>query len=177
MTRPVFAATALAALAAATVSGCGGAPNGDAHKQHADAILSVAGLGTFEGRCPGGVHSWTVRFVDDAQANEAISYRVGRGARRTVNVDPGNSITIRLVADATRTHEPPDRMAPPVGQGRGRAAATSVPTTAPLEARIYQATEPQTLRADVRLALATVGGESGQCVLVGSTVNADTYPN
>jgi hypothetical protein len=52
-----------------------------------------------------------------------------------------------------------------------------VPTTAPLQIIIYQATEPQTIRADVRLALATIGGESGQCVLVGSSVNAYTYPN
>jgi len=55
--------------------------------------------------------------------------------------------------------------------------AMAVPTTAPLQVIIYQGTEPQTLRANVRLALTTIGGESGQCVLVGSTVNAYTYPN
>jgi hypothetical protein len=52
-----------------------------------------------------------------------------------------------------------------------------VPTTKPLHAITYQGTEPQTLRADVSLALATIGGESGQCILVGSTVSAYTYPN
>ena len=52
-----------------------------------------------------------------------------------------------------------------------------MPTTEPLEALIYQGTEPQTLRADVHMALATIGGESGQCVLVGSTINAYSYPN
>jgi hypothetical protein len=55
--------------------------------------------------------------------------------------------------------------------------AMSVPTTAPLRGVIYQGTEPQTLRADVELALSTLGGESGQCVLVGSNVSAYTYPN
>ena len=52
-----------------------------------------------------------------------------------------------------------------------------MPTTAPLEVLIYQATEPQTLRADIHLALTTSGGDSGQCILVGSTVNAYAYPN
>ena len=52
-----------------------------------------------------------------------------------------------------------------------------MPTTVPLHALIYQGTEPQTLRADVDLALSTIGGESGQCILVGSTVRAYTYPN
>jgi hypothetical protein len=52
-----------------------------------------------------------------------------------------------------------------------------VPSTVALDALIYQGTEPQTLRADIHLALTTIGGESGQCVLVGSTVSAYTYPN
>jgi len=110
-------------------------------------------------------------------ATDTVSYRVGTGGRRTVNVDPGSSITFRLVQNTTRTHEPADRFVPPLGQGRGRTAATSVPSTEPLQATIYQGTEPQTLRADIRLALSTIGGESGQCVLVGSTLNAYTYPN
>jgi hypothetical protein len=53
----------------------------------------------------------------------------------------------------------------------------SVPTTKPLKLQIYQATEPQTLRGDIRLALTSIGGESGQCVMVGSSVDANTYPN
>jgi hypothetical protein len=42
---------------------------------------------------------------------------------------------------------------------------------------IYQSTEPQTLLARVKLALSTIGGESGQCILVGSSMSAYTYPN
>jgi hypothetical protein len=147
------------------------------HSAHSDAVLSLSGLGTFEGRCPRGARSWTLRFVVDVGATDTVSYRVGTGARRTVNVDPGNAITFHLVPAATKTHEPADRFVPPLGQGRGLATAMMVPTTAPLQVIIYQGTEPQTLRADVRLALATIGGESGQCVLVGTSVNAYTYPN
>jgi hypothetical protein len=169
------------------LSGCGGshnqrahrsrtvAPESVTHRERAPEVLSLSGLGTFEGRCPRGARSWTLRFVDDAGATDTVSYRVGTGARRTVNV--GNAITFHLVPDTTRTHEPADRFVPPIGQGRGRANAMSVPTTAPIDAVIYQGTEPQTLRADVHLALSSIGGESGHCVLVGSTVSAYTYPN
>jgi hypothetical protein len=142
-----------------------------------DEILSVAGLGAFRGRCPASAPSWEVRFLADAGATDTVSYRVGTGRRRTVNINPGGVITFRLVPRATRTREPADRFVPPIGQGRGRATAMAVPTTQRLQITLYQGTEPQTLRADVSLALATIGGESGQCVLVGSNVDAYTYPN
>jgi hypothetical protein len=185
------AGATLIAVAAISASACGGG-----HKQHvtqtraaaprpvirsthpnAEEVLSLTGLGTFEGRCPRGARVWLLRFIDNQEATDTVSYRVGTGARRTVNVNPSRSITVQLVPGATTTHEPADRFVPPVGQGRGPAAATSVPSTVALDALIYQGTEPQTLRADIHLALTTIGGESGQCVLVGSTVSAYTYPN
>jgi hypothetical protein len=140
--------------------------------------LGLSGLGTFEGRCPRGARFWTLRFVVTGQATETLTYRIGDGggAVRRVSLQPGRAITIDLVADAAKTHEPADRFLPP-GQPRGLTTATSVPTTAPLQAMIYQATEPQTLRADVDLALSTNGDGSDRCVLVGSTVRAYTYPN
>jgi hypothetical protein len=92
-----------------------------------------------------------------------------------VNVD--GAITFHLIPNLARTHEPADRFVAHISHGQGRANAMAVPTTAPLNAIIYQATEPQTLRADVRLALSSIGGESGECALVGSTVHAYTYPN
>jgi hypothetical protein len=190
MRRTTGAATAVAVLTV-MVSACGGShgqradpavvvvPRAVSHpaRRDADEVLSVSGLGRFEGRCPRGARVWLLRFVDDSQATDTISYMVGTGGRREVNVDPGNTIAVQLIANATRTHEPADRFVPPVGQGRGLAIATSVPTTALLEAVIYQGTEPQTLRADVHVALATIGGESGRCALVGSTVHAYSYPN
>jgi len=140
-------------------------------------IMSLSALATFEGRCPRGARSWTLRFVDTAKATDTFRYRVGTGARHTVNIDPGDTISIDLRPGAARIHEPADRFVPPPGQGRGRTMAMSVPTTALLDGVIYQATEPETLRADVELALSTAGGESGQCVLVGSNVSAFAYPN
>lgn len=142
-----------------------------------DEVLSLSGLGTFEAGCPRSERSWTLRFVPDDEATELFSYRIGTGARRTVTLNLGNAITVHLIPNATRTYEPADRFVPPPGQPRGVLKAMSVPTTAPLQALIYQATEPQTLQADVHLALATIGGESRQCVLVGSTVHAWTYLN
>jgi hypothetical protein len=93
-----------------------------------------------------------------------------------VNLGPGNAIAFQLAPEATRSNQPAQGFIPP-GQGRGLPAATAVSATEPIHASVYQATEPQTLRADVHLALATVGGESGECVLVDSTVTARTYPN
>lgn len=138
-------------------------------------VLSLSALGKFEGSCPRGARSWTLRFVADDAANETVSYRIGGGRHHTSDVNPGKSIAFHLIANTARTHEP--RLVPPRGQPRGLTTAVSVPTTKPLSVQIYQATEPQTLRANVRLALRTIGGESGQCVLVGSTISAYTYPN
>jgi hypothetical protein len=189
MRRSVVTATAIA-VSMWTLAACSDGHKQPAHRTgtdasrsvtepaHSDDVLSLSGLGTFEGRCPRGARTWTLRFVVDvAEATDTVSYRVGVGAGRTVNINPGNAITFHLTPDATKTQEPADRFVPPLGQGRGLAMAMTVPTTAPLQVVIYQGTEPQTLRADVRLALATIGGESGQCVLVGSSVNAYTYPN
>ena len=136
----------------------------------------VSGLGSFAGLCPRGARTWMLRFINSGAATEAVSYRVGAGGRNLRSLKPGGAITIRLLPNVARIHEPADRFIPR-GQGRGLTGATSVPSTAPLNASIYQATEPQTLRADAHLALTTIGGDSGQCVLVGSTVDANTYPN
>jgi hypothetical protein len=185
--RRLALSTAAIAVCLFVLSGCGGSHSRPPHQSQtvssesvtqparAPEVLSLSGLGTFEGRCPRGASSWTLRFVDDGGATDTVSYRVGNGALRTVNVD--TAIIFHLVPGTTRTHEPADRFVPPLGQGRGHSNATSVPTTAPIDAVIYQGTEPQTLRADVHLALSSIGGESGQCVLVGSTVHAYTYPN
>jgi hypothetical protein len=187
MMRPSVAAIAVAGAACALAS-CGGGSKQVVRTRtvitrpvvrvaRADEVLAVSALGVFEGRCPRGARSWTLRFANVDEATDTVAYRIGTGPRRTVNIDPGQSIALRLVPGATRTRQPADRFVPPLGQGRGLTQANAVPSTAPLQATIYQGTEPQTLRADVRLALATIGGESGQCVLVGSTVNAYTYPN
>lgn len=183
MRRTAITAATIA-VSVCTLSACGGshprtrtatsppltrpAPSAD--------VLSLSGIGAFEGLCPRGARSWTLRFANIDAATDALSYRVGAGVSRTAVVQPGSAITFHLVPDATRTPEPADRFIP-ANQGRGLANAMTVPSTQPLLVRLYQATEPQTLRADVRLALTAIGGESGQCVLVGSTVRAYTYLN
>jgi len=139
---------------------------------HPPVVLSLSGLGAFEGRCPRGARAWTLRFVADAEASEAVFYRVGTEARHTANA---NTIVFHLVPNAIKTREPADRFVPPRGQPRGVLTAQSAPTSAPLQAVIYQATEPGTLQADVRLGLAA--GDNGQCDLVASTVKAYTYSN
>lgn len=184
MMRSAVALTGLA-VGVCTLAACGGghkqpvrtvtvASHTAANSAGPEDVLTLSGLGTFEGHCPRGGASWRLRFMP-VGATETISYRVGTGVRRTVNVEPGSAVTFRLVPGAARTHEP--AFVPPRGQPRGLTGARTVPTTAPLQATIYQATEPQTLRANVRLGLTAIGGESGQCVPVGTTVNAYSYPN
>ena len=138
-------------------------------------VLSLSGLGTFEGNCPRGARSWTLRFVVDPDATETVSYRVGtKAAERSTSIQATRSPS---TSSPTRQQLVSRHSFRPSPQGRGLTTAMRVPTTAPLQVIVYQATEPRTLRADVHLALSTTGGESGQCVLVGSSVNAYTYPN
>ncbi len=135
-----------------------------------DEVLAVPAIGRFVGRCPRRARRWTLRFiVPPTSATDTISYTVGDGPVRRVNVNPGAAATFRLVAGTVRTPEPADRIS--------AHPATTVATTPPLNLHISQATEPQFLRVDVRLALATIGGGTGQCVLVGSRIDARTYFN
>jgi hypothetical protein len=145
MRRLAILASAVVVVSGCALSACGGGHNHGAttrtvvsrpviHVARTDEVLSVSGLGVFEGRCPRRARSWSLHFANVDEATDTVSYRVGTGARRTVNVDPSNAITFRLVPNAGRTHEPADRFVAPIGQGRGLANATTVPTTAPLQA-------------------------------------------
>src|SRR5437763_11344748 len=119
--RRAATVTTAVAVVAVMVSACGGGNDQRADRtgrialvSHTHAVrhrevLSLAGLGTFRGSCPRAAHSWALRFVDDAEASETVSYRVGTRPRRTVNVNPGNAIVFHLVPNAVRTHEPRGR--------------------------------------------------------------------
>ncbi len=135
-----------------------------------DEVLAVPAVGRFYATCPRAAHHWTLRFMVSAGgANDTISYRVRHGPMRRAAVKPGATATFQLAAGSFHTAEPADRIA--------RHRATTIATTPPLDIRISQVTESQALRVDVHLALATIGGETGQCVLVGSRVDARTYLN
>jgi hypothetical protein len=134
-----------------------------------DEVLAVSTVGGFYGLCPRGAPVWTLRFVATADsATDAIIFKLGNAAAKHVSVNPANALTFRLVPNSARTREPADSFP--------RLAATAVATTPPLDVEISQGTEPQFLRVDVRLALTTIGGESGHCALAGSSLSARTYP-
>ena len=135
-----------------------------------DEVLTIPAVGRFYGRCPRGARVWTLRFVVPADAaTEFIRYRIGEGPPRDLKLDPGGAVTVHLVPDAVRITEPADSIS--------RHPATAIATTLPLDAQITQGTEPQFLRAAIHLALAAIGGETGECVLVGSRITARDYPN
>jgi hypothetical protein len=136
----------------------------------APAVLSIPTVGGFYGRCPRGAPAWTLRFVvPAASASEIITSTIGGGSAQRTQVDPGQAATFHLTPSAAHARQPAD----PMSGHR----ATTVATTQPLDVHISQATEPQSLRLDVHLALTTIGGESGQCALADSRVNARTYDN
>lgn len=179
----VAVSTATIALSLAT-AGCGGATktvtitvpgrsvtsSSTKPTPASDEVLAVPTVGGFYGRCPRGAPVWTLRFVVPVDsATDAIISKLGGGPVKHASVNPGDSLTFHLVPNSVRTHEPPDRFP--------RLPATTVATTPPLVVEISQGTEPQFLRVDVHLALTTIGGESGQCALAGSSVAARTYLN
>jgi hypothetical protein len=133
-----------------------------------DEVLAIPAVGGFYGRCVRGARVWTLRFVVPAGgASDVVSSQVGNGPVRRVEVNPGGAAAFHLVPGAVRTPEPADRIS--------RHRATTVATTPPLDVRISQASEAQYVSVAVHLALATVGGATGECVLVGSRVDARTY--
>lgn len=133
-------------------------------------VLAVPSIGGFYGRCPRGARVWTLRFVaSTTSASDTITSKIGGGPLRRAQVNPGQAATFHLITNAARARQPADPMS-------GH-PATTVTTTAPLDIHISQATEAQSLRLDVHLALTAIGGETGQCALAESRVNARAYFN
>jgi hypothetical protein len=172
----------VAAALAVAAGGCGGSTRTVTVTPHAPLvttpsatsaspeILAVPTIGRFYGRCPRGAGAWTLRFVvPDTSASDTITSKVGSGPLRRAQVNPGQAATFRLITNAAHVRQPADPMS-------GHRAST-VTTTAPLDIHISQATEPQSLRLDIHLALTAIGGETGQCALAESRVNARTYFN
>ena len=174
---------AIAVVIAVAAGGCGGstktvtvttrAQSGTTSSTTPSAspeVLAVGTIGGFYGRCPRGAGAWTLQFAVPATgASDTITSKIGSGPLRRAQVDPGQAATFRLVPNAAHARQPADAMS-------GH-RATMVTTTEPLDIRVSQATESQSLRLDVHLALTAIGGESGQCALAGSRVNARTYFN
>lgn len=175
-------AATIAALASA-VAGCGGTTRTVSVTTTAppvtstatatlstDEVLAVPAVGRFDARCPPAAHEWTLRFIAPADgATDAITSTVRHRRPRRTAVNPGGVATFHLVPGSVPTSEPADRIS--------HHHATTIATTPPLDIHIVQATEPQSVRVDVHLALTTLGGDSGRCALVGSRVDARTYFN
>jgi hypothetical protein len=102
-------------------------------------------------------------------ASDTITSKIGSRPLRRAQVNPGQAASFRLIPNAAQARQPAD----PMSGHR----ATTVATTEPLDIHISQATESQSLRLDISLALTAIGGETGQCALAESRVNARTYFN
>lgn len=139
-------------------------------------VWTVPLVGRFEGRCPPGAGRWMLRFVAGKAINDFISYRLGRGPRRTVNLRPAQALTWRLRPGTFRSHEPGFRQVPgdPTTRSSRRVAYL---TTTPLRIVISQGSEPQIFRVDARLALAAAIDDTTSCALIDSRLRVLTYLN
>lgn len=126
-----------------TVTGPGPAPQ-PSGTIDPNEVLSVGALGGLTGHCPRGAGSWTLSYTaSPGTATERVGLTFA-GGRRTVTVNPGESVAITVTA------------------GRGNALGP------PLTVDISQATEAQTLTAVGRLRFRSAAGESGRCVVGGA---------
>jgi hypothetical protein len=134
---------------------------------HLGELLSVPAVGRIYGRCDPGETRWTIKFVNEALATDGVSYRVGTGRPHTSIVNPGQTLVWQLTRGRYTSREPAD----PVS----RFPATAIKTTAPLLLDISQGTEPHIYRIQVRLAVAAAIGDTTNCALISSRMDATTY--
>lgn len=179
MRRAVQYSVLVVALAASLcVAGCGGSATrtrtvtvpaaGGSSSGVRGEFLAVPAVGRFYGRC-GTSAVWKITFVNDSTASDGVDYRIGSGRRRSVQVDPGRSLTLKLARGRFVSREPADPT--------GRFPAQTIKTTLPVVMYITQGTEPHIFHVKVRFAIAPAIGDTADCALIASTVNAGTYYN
>jgi hypothetical protein len=133
-------------------------------------------VGRFYGQCAPGARLWTLRFEPDKAINDFVSFRLGRGPRRTMNLRPGQALTWLLRPGTVRSHEPGFRQVPGDPSTRSSAPVAYL-TTTPLSIAISQDSEPHIFRVDARLALAAAIGDAANCAPVATELRALTYFN
>ncbi|MGI8413592.1 MAG: hypothetical protein ACR2LV_09020 [Solirubrobacteraceae bacterium] len=170
-------------VAALLLVGCGGSSPTVVHQPRATAsstgrspfisstaeLLSVPAVGRIYGRCKPGDRVWTIEFAAAPQtATDSVTYRIGSARPRAVETGPGReTLTWRLVPGRVTSDESADRVS--------GFPATTIKTTQPITIDIRQATEPHVFVVRARLAVAAAIGDTTNCALVSSRVNATTY--
>ena len=151
---------AIAAAIAVAAGGCGGSTKTVTVTTRAPSVTTSSTRTSA---------SSEILAVPATGASDAITSKIGSGPLRRARVNPGQAVAFRLIPNAAHARQPAD----PISGHR----ATTVATTEPLDIHISQATESQSLRLDIKLALTAIGGETGQCALAESRVYARTYFN
>jgi hypothetical protein len=169
------------AVATLLVAGCGGstsktsthvrtvtvpAPVRTPGSPHGE-LLSVPAVGRIYGHCHPGDPRRTITFLNDSPATDGIVYRADTGRPRTVSIDPGHTLTLKLAAGQFISHEPADPTS--------RFPAQTLKTTVPISLDITHGSEPHIYRVNVRFAVAAAIGDTTDCALISSTMSADTY--
>jgi hypothetical protein len=153
------------AVTAVLLTGCGSSPR--TRTDRLGELLSVPAVGRIYGRCSPVERRWTIRFVADANAGDEVTYRVGSARSHSLEIAPGQALTVRLAPNRSITHVPPD----PVW----RSPAQTLETTVPVVLDISQGTEIHIYRVQAKLAVDAAIGDTADCALVSTSLDATTY--
>jgi hypothetical protein len=170
------------------IGGCGGTPGANDPRSTATAaasgvfslpgeLLAVPAVGRIYGRCVPGAHRWTITFTGGRTATDVVTYRIGSGRARTLEIglgvpagQGGQRLSFELVPSRFTTREPADP-----SDHFMPAHATTLKTTNPISLDITQPTEPHIYRVKIRLAVAAASDGTTDCALISSTVTASKY--
>jgi hypothetical protein len=130
-------------------------------------LLSVPVVGRIFGRCNPGDVRWTIEFINQSGATDAVAYRIGNGRSHSVGINPGQTLTLQLAPGQFTSHEPADPAIP--------FPAQTLKTTVPVSLDIAQGSEPHIYRVKLRFAAAAAIGDTTDCALISSTMSATTY--
>lgn len=138
-----------------------------ASKPRAGELLSVPAVGRIYGRCNPGDARWTITFVNDSPASDGVSSQIGAQRSREHVVNPSQTLAWTLVPGRYISHEPADK--------RTGFAAAAIKTTEPMSLEIRQGTEPHSYKVTIRLTVAAAIGDTTNCALISSSLQAATY--
>jgi len=130
-------------------------------------LLSVPAVGRIFERCIPGESRWKLKFINDTPVTDGVTYRVDRTRPRRLNVEPGQALAWNLVPGRYTSYEPADPVT--------HFPAATIKTTAPVSLEIDQGSEPHVYVVEIRFAVAAAIGDTADCALISSSMNATTY--
>jgi hypothetical protein len=130
-------------------------------------LLSIPAVFRIYGHCKPGTSPWPIRLVATGSATVGVSYRVGAGRPRRVLINPGSTLTLRLVPGVFRSRQPPDPVI--------HSPAQTIKTTLPVSLSVEEGSEPRIYRENITFVVAAALSDTADCALVSSSVRGFTF--